>query len=717
MGTWQEMQAVEPGEITAVSFRPVWLTWAFLCVVLWLLLGYFPSQPALLIGAPGLLVSLLLSLVLHPRRPAQAAAALVVGAGVTAFLCALCSQSAWALLTLIPAIGAAAAFFSPLAGLYAALLAALVALASWRGSAAAWYLAAAFSALGLTLWAALVPQRSLLLLALRQGLLTARLTDELKRERGELNRTIKALDLSYQLLEKTNRELAAAQQEALAMRDLRNRFATNLSHELRTPLNVILGFANLIYQNPHAYGLEAWPPLLLRDLAQLQRHARYLSQLVDDVVDLARIDALMMPIKKEPSDIRRLVLDTVDTVATLAKAKGLPILVSCPDDIPPLEVDPLRIRQVLFNLLSNAIRFTERGEIRVEVRPEPDLVRVSVSDTGRGIPAEELLTIFDEFYQVGRPKTGPEVGKGLGLAIAKRFVQLHGGHIWAQSKLGQGSTFTFTLPRQPIASAKLAGPSSPPTRPPRELPTALVVGAEEAIIPYLSRRLEGYRFLACPDLSKASEAIHEHRPIAVIVDGSLSAQLAQARELLGTSWQEDMPLISCPLPSLKQLLGEGEFAATFVKPVDMERLLSAIDQLAPARGQPGLVLIVDDDRGFVQLLRRAFHASGRPYTVEAAYNGAEAIRKWRRHKPHCVLLDLLLPDMSGTEILARVKNEIESMPPVIAVTAATPGEDAMRSRGAELVYMKAQSFAPGELTALLQAMLDLTSRGRRPNTA
>jgi signal transduction histidine kinase/CheY-like chemotaxis protein len=557
-------------------------------------------------------------------------------------------------------------------------------------------------------------EADLLGLTWSRGREAERLARELQGKQGELNRALRALDLSYQLLEKTNQELAAAQREAVFLRELRSRFATNLSHELRTPLNIVLGLTELMYHNPHIYGLREWSSELLQDLAQLQRAARYLLQLVDDVVDLARVDALAMPLKREWVAIGDVIRDALESVATLAKSKGLEVRMHVHDGIPLVLVDPLRIKQVLFNLLSNAVRFTEKGEVVVSARHAGDCAEVSVSDTGRGMSPVELERVFDEFYQVGRPKDGPDAGKGLGLAIAKRFVQLHGGRIWAQSEVGKGSVFSFTIPCTPVSVGRLRDPDAAPAIS-KQKPVVLVLGHDDSVVPYLNRRLEGYEFLHCSDVRELGERPHAVVPAAIIVDADLATNLPQGAPALGAAWPKEAVIISCPLPSTRWIVGDAGFARVLTKPVLPDELLAVLDEvLGQERGNARL-LVVDDDRGFVQLVRRALQVGNRAYPVEAAYTGEDALRKLRRSTPDCVILDLLLPGISGFDVLRAIRQmrQLRELP-VVAITAATPGEDNLRSHGGVFTYVRREGFRPGELIALLERSLQLAAGGRTP---
>jgi signal transduction histidine kinase/CheY-like chemotaxis protein len=615
------------------------------------------------------------------------------------------AHTVWVFLTL-PALMSGALVSPASAAAYATLLSALSYFLNPDATTRLAYASLPFLT-GLVTWFSFRPVYSSLAWSLRRSLEATALAEQLRDQRGKLNRTIKALDDSYQLLEKTNRELLLARQEADMLRDLRSRFATNLSHELRTPLNIILGFSQLICTKPQLYGYDKWSGALLRDLAEIRRNCGYLSQLVDDIVDLARVDALAMPLRRELCHLRPVVEEAVETASSLAHNKNVTISVSCPDDIPPVLIDPVRIRQVLFNLLTNAIRHTEAGSINVAVHLEQSEVVVSVKDTGCGIPKEELATIFNEFYQVGRPKSGVDSGKGLGLAIAKRFVQLHGGRIWAESELGRGSTFSFSLPlsHRSISLARQATPFPLPKL--RSKPLVLVVGDDGMATSYLRRRMEEFEFIPLESPENLSEILRTRALAGVILGMQNGAEQQDLRQQLLEQLPEAAALIECPLPNAGWLSGEERFTAVLTKPVTQESLLATLERVAPGRRRCR-VLIADDDRGFVQLVRRMLESSeNQTYQVITAYSGREALRQIRRTGPDAVLLDLLMPDMSGFEVLLELRREPHLRElPVIAVTAATPGEDQMSEQGAHFRLTRKGAFRPGELLRLITTALD-----------
>ena len=350
---------------------------------------------------------------------------------------------------------------------------------------------------------------------------SARLTHEVREQQQKVRELNKALQLSNDLLRRSLSELAAAQRETEEARRLKEQFATTVSHELRTPLNVILGFIEVMQRYPEVYGDVTWTPDLRRDISEIQTSARYLSDLVDDILDLARVQALKMPIHREHTDLASLVQEVADLASRLLMDKeDVRLRTELPSDLPEAYVDRTRIRQVLINLLANAARFTEHGQITISARLAGDEVVLSVADTGTGIPPDQLETIFDEFSQVSgySDERLQRLGKGLGLAIAKRFVQMHGGRIWAESQLGRGSTFSFSLPLSAKQVARLGPPLLQQGRRALGAPTIVVVDTGERGSAFLGRHLDGFEVVPAASLAETRKLVHRLHPRAVIVN-------------------------------------------------------------------------------------------------------------------------------------------------------------------------------------------------------
>jgi signal transduction histidine kinase len=223
---------------------------------------------------------------------------------------------------------------------------------------------------------------------------------------------------------------------------LKDQFLQNVNHELRTPLTSIVGWTDLFGEEP----IE--PETLQRGLRQIRQSSRLLLALIDDLLDLARLDRGTLTLDWKEISVGDIIARTIETVRLMAEARGITLLVApMPEDLPPVRADPLRLQQVLWNLLVNAIKFTARfGRIIVRVEREPERCLVSVEDDGAGIPESELPHVFERFRQVDGSATRRHPGMGIGLSLARSLVELHGGAIWAQSRVGQGSRFTFSLP-------------------------------------------------------------------------------------------------------------------------------------------------------------------------------------------------------------------------------------------------------------------------------
>ena len=638
-------------------------------------------------------------------------------AGKVLFLCtwsggaAVCLRLAipgTELLFLVPALGAGALlkpWAAPLVGVASAVL-----IGTARPEQA-FQLAGITVLVSTGIWLVLRPLHDLLERYSKQSLQAIALAEELRDQRGKLNRTIKDLDASYRLLQKTNRELATACHEADALRNLRHRFATNLSHELRTPLNIILGFSRLLYSNPELYGFPGWNDDLRRDLAEVHRNAGYLSGLVDDIVDLARIDGFAMPIHREMSSLPQVVNEAVDLIRSLARSKGIKVEMRLPEVLPPIPMDRIRIRQVLFNLLTNAVRHTDQGEVAVEARMDSKEVIVSVRDTGCGIPPDELETIFNEFHQVGRPKDTEDSGKGLGLAIAKRFVQLHGGSIWAESEVSRGSTFSFSLPLadKSVAFLKEGEPSPVPVS--KGKPLVLVFNDDGSACGYLRRRIDGFEFVAAGESSevKAREKLRDEQVSAIIVNRGPDTFSGGASEAANLATSLSLPVIECSLPSASWLPDHHSFTAVLTKPVHAENLVETLKSIVGGDCPPR-VLIADDDRGFVHLIARMLEAQEWRCQLKTAYSGEEVLREVRSCPPDVVLLDLVMPGLNGFEVASQMRADPDMRHiPLVAVTAATPGEDHLHVQGATFGFARPYAFRPGELVALIASTLNLAT--------
>lgn len=529
---------------------------------------------------------------------------------------------------------------------------------------------------------------------------------ELARDRqGELSRALKSLDISNTLLRRTQRELIAARKQAEEARLMKEQFAANVSHELRTPLNIIVGFSEVMYLSPEVYGDADWPPTLRRDVYQIYNSSRHLLKMIDDVLELSRFEMVGFTLSKEPTSLRPLLRDTVEIVEKLFQGRPVRLELEVAQDLPTLEIDRTRIRQVLLNLLNNAARFTDEGVVRVEAKRADGEVMVAVCDTGAGIPAEELPHLFDEFYQVDRSLHRRHGGAGLGLAISKHFVEAHDGRIWVESEVGVGSTFTFTLPIPgkyvPVSRLLVDRPLEPPE--PETRPPILVVDPDPAVATMIDRHLEKYEVVQVEEGERLAEEVMLHHPRAVVCNVPPGERAGCRTVFADLATAMPVPFIECSLPSQAWLADGLAVVACLTKPVTATQLLREIERLGGVHN----VLVVDDDRDFCRLVERMLEASGSAFHLRHAYGGEDALLALRAQRPDLLLLDLIMPGVDGFQVLEEMRQHMDLADvPVVLLTATSYAEDALAQRGGQQVSIyRADGLSPAEVMRCLRAVV------------
>jgi signal transduction histidine kinase/CheY-like chemotaxis protein len=538
------------------------------------------------------------------------------------------------------------------------------------------------------------------------------MTDEAQRNRGQLARVLKDLDQAYYRLQRANAALLVAWRTASEAERFKSEFATTISHELRTPLNLVVGFTEMMMTSPESYGNAVLPGAYRRDLNAVYTSAQHLLALVDDVIDLARIDAGRIALAREEVDLAALVREATGMVHDYVSAKGLDLQVHLDDNLPLVYLDRLRVRQVLLNLLVNAARFTKQGGITVSagVAQAGGEVLVRVTDTGQGIPPQELPRIFDEFRPQDDTGESPWVwhsGSGLGLPISKRFIELHHGRMGVESVYQQGTTIWFTLPYGPhgdgsaplaVASEVVAG--MPPLNASRnaahdgaEGPIVVMVSDDPALPRFMQRHLDGYNVVGAASEVEALGLIDELKPVAVLADSTSDADLLAS---------VNIPAIRCPLPSARRaaaVLGAREMLS---KPVSRDELVAALERLdAPVRR----VLVADDDPDMVRLFERMLGASFPTGALLEAFSGTEALEVMAREKPDLLLLDLVMPDVDGYEVLRRISADPDLARIPVFVVSAQAQDSAVLQVCGDVRVTQPGTLQIGELTRLLGAIL------------
>jgi signal transduction histidine kinase/CheY-like chemotaxis protein len=500
-----------------------------------------------------------------------------------------------------------------------------------------------------------------------QGYSHALRNEQLAQERqAELRQTLKQLDEAIYTQQRLNYQLRWARDHADDARRLRQQFAQTISHELRTPLNLIVGFTELMTQSPAYYGAEL-PFNYLRDLGIVYQNAAHLKSLVDDILDMARIEAAQMTLVPQKTAIGPFVTETINTIRGLIEAKGLYLHLEIQQGLPQLWIDQTRIRQVFFNLLNNASRFTDEGGITVRIQQEDDNIVFSVADTGVGIAPENLYRIFEAFQQLETYQRG---GTGLGLTITKRFIELHGGRVWVNSRVNEGSTFYFSLPAERMQDAEqtlspLAAHTETRSRRPEER-ILLVVTESHTAVSMLTRYLFGCRAVLAHDLGEAYPLAQKLRPEAVVIDTVHNEVDSAELQALTDQWNTlDIPVIACPLPGLEPMRQELAVDGYLAKPLSREHLWTVLRQFGEHIDQ---VLIIDDNRDFVRLLSRMLDHPLRRYRVLSASNGQEGLELLALQQPDLIILDLEMPVMNGFQFLEQFKQmaQYQHVPIIVA---------------------------------------------------
>lgn len=509
----------------------------------------------------------------------------------------------------------------------------------------------------------------------------SRQLEEARDRQLQLNQALADLAQANEQLTRLNQLAQGLRQLAEDARAAKEQFVANVSHELRTPLNMIVGFSETMLQAPESYGGKI-PPALLADLAVIYRNAEHLSALIDDVLDLSQIEAGEMAITREPVHLAALVEGAVTAARPLFDSKQLYLETEVPADLPVIECDPTRIREVLLNLLSNAGRFTEQGGVRVTARCEGATLVVAVADTGAGIPAEGLRKLFQPFYQIDGSIRRRFGGTGLGLSICKRFIELHDGKIWVESAPGSGTTFYFSLPLAeptPLAEDFLRGmtpgweyhqrtrPSVAPL--PTSRPRFVVLEPGNGLQRLLDRYLDQLEIAPVSDIAAAHAELARVPAQGLLVNGASVGSVLEQLQLAATL-PAATPALICSIPSLDELAVEAGAAHHLVKPVARDKLLAALDQLGITEGT---VLVVDDEPDALQLFGRMLASYHRGYRVLLARDGREALAILQEVRPAVILLDLIMPGMDGFQLLAeRNREPALQQIPVVVISAQDP---------------------------------------------
>ena len=509
-----------------------------------------------------------------------------------------------------------------------------------------------------------------------------RLAEDLSVMRGSLKQLFGELteskDKLEEKVEQRTADLASAKTEAEEARAVaeeasraKSTFLANMSHELRTPLNAIIGYSEMLLEDVEASGQKEFIP----DLQKIAASGQHLLSLINEILDLSKIEAGKMDLYLESLDVKRMIEEVLSTIQLLAEQNENDLKVQWGDNLGTMYADLTKVRQSLFNLLSNACKFTERGTVSLDVFRDTldgvDWLTFSISDTGIGMTEEQIGRLFQEFSQAEVSTTRKYGGTGLGLLLSEQFCQMMGGDIAVESELGIGSTFTIRLPAKVVDhKAELATLEEVRLEAgPEGASTVLVIDDDAMVLELMKRFLskEGYRVVTAKGGKEGLRLARELIPDVITLDVIMSEMdgWAVLSALKGDSDLANTPVIMLTIVDDKSMgyrLGASDY---LTKPINRNRLVAAVRKHAPP---PCGVLVVEDDAEMRELLQRFLQNEG--WVVVEAQNGREALDRISENKPELILLDLMMPTMDGFEFLEELRKHTAWLSiPVLVITA------------------------------------------------
>jgi signal transduction histidine kinase/CheY-like chemotaxis protein len=509
---------------------------------------------------------------------------------------------------------------------------------------------------------------------------------------------------------KAETALRQSKEAAESASKTKSAFLANMSHELRTPLNAIIGYSELLAEDASDRGDKA----ALVDLEKIQAAGKHLLGLINDILDLSKIEAGRMDVYLERVFLARMVDEVKTIVDPMIKKNGNTLVVECSEDIGSLRTDLTKLKQCLINLLGNAAKFTKQGQVTLRVSRQKqagsdDTVLFDIVDSGIGMTEEQIGRLFQAFSQADSSTTRNFGGTGLGLTITKHFCTMLGGSIHVTSVPGKGSTFTIRLPDTGVEADAVLRTSSPAAEPRHvgDALTVLVVDDDAAVHDVLAATLskEGYSLLHANDGAEALEIMRKNLPDIVTLDVQMPK--VDGWSVLGVMKSdpllENIPVIMLTIVDDRNLgfsLGASEF---MTKPIDRNKLIALLRKLAPA--EDATVLIVDDEDDVRDVVKSTVDTAG--MKSAEAVNGRAAL-EWldKNEPPALILLDLMMPEMDGFEFLEEIRKRSELQGVPIVVLTAKDLTDSERSFLTErtLLVLSKTGQPIGTLGAALAAL-------------
>ncbi|MBE0698627.1 MAG: response regulator [Anaerolineaceae bacterium] len=532
-----------------------------------------------------------------------------------------------------------------------------------------------------TLFAIIFPLRHTINLYGNQLFQANQFLGDARGRKAELEQTLESLANANRQLALANKKMAVLSEIAEDAQKAKTAFVANVSHEFRTPLNMITGLIDLMLRNPENYDVIL-SPKMKEDFHVIYRNCEHLSNMVNDVLDLTRVETGRLVLYREWVNLNEIVDKAITVVRPLMEKKRLALKLEIHDELPLIYCDRMRIQQVVLNLLSNAARFTDRGEIHLIAHNNNQAVTLEVKDTGPGIQQEDRERIFEPFWQGHDPIWQKKGGSGIGLSLSREFITLHGGHMWFESEIGVGSSFIFSIPNSPVID--------PLTKPGHFIkddwlwrenaflsaqagstenivkPRVILYDQTETLFSRFVRYSDQVEFANIQDIDQVAR---EGAAKAFIINAS-SIDIAWPLIVGALNNAATTPIIACSVPGEHRRALDLGAKGYLIKPIkidDLKRVIKSINK--PLQR----ILIVDDDFEIQKLYQRMIESFDPGLEVITASSGEEALEKVRSSPPDLMFLDVIMPEMSGWQVLETLSHDfMGQLFPIYFITAQDP---------------------------------------------
>lgn len=498
---------------------------------------------------------------------------------------------------------------------------------------------------------------------------------------NDLNVLIDSFASRQRALQVTVSEVRAMRDRSESASMAKSHFLANMSHELRTPLNAIIGYAMLLQEDAQDAGATE----AVSDLDRILRAARHLLMLINDILDLSKIEAGKDEVEYSPVNVRTLVDEAMSAIGPRANLSDVRFEMDLPNQDVYMQTDNLKVRQCLVNLLSNAFKFTEHGHVKLSVALREHefgpVVDFSVEDTGIGISPDKIEKLFDAFVQADTTTTQNFGGTGLGLTITRKLANLLGGSLSVVSQKDEGSVFKLTIPQEPARKTTLRNledltASLPANDDANHQRLALVIDDDASTVDLLSRWLkkQGYSVAAAYDGEAGLEVAHEYQPDLILLDIHMPRKNGWdvLNKLKNDEILQDVPVIVVSVDDNRRRGLDAGASEFLMKPTSQESLVNVLDTFNTTTD--GHILVIDDDEDAGNIIERAARQVG--LEVSRAFDGAAGLEMVKAHKPSAIVLDLTMPEKDGFSVLKELEMDPELRQiPVIVVSARTLNGD------------------------------------------